>query len=116
MKAAFGLRASLATVRGSWKRIDRKGRSMMRFVIVDLNDDLGEGDVDKVLSAIRMTKGVKSADLTQDSRAMWGAYHRCRRVYAAAVSAAIDLAERELRGPDGSIIFPQRPTKYPDVQ
>lgn len=79
----------------------------MRFIVVDLETNLGEGDADKVLAAVRMTKGVASADWTEDnSAAVWGVYHRVRRVYANAVHDAIDVAEAQLRGPDGGIIVP----------
>jgi hypothetical protein len=89
------------------------GREMHRYIIVDLADDLGEGDHEKVLSAVRMTRGIKSADWCQShDGAYYGAYHRCRRAYAKAIRDALALADAELIGPDAGVILPPRRPRF----
>lgn len=86
----------------------------MRFIVVDIDNELGVGDEDRVLGAVRMIKGVRSADWGEIDGPTSGAYHRCRRSYRAYVIKALDEADAFLRGPDGGVILPPRPPRFKD--
>lgn len=85
------------------------------FVVVRLDDDLSDGDQEKVLAALSMVKGVASADWCDGagSAAFYGAYHRIRRVYAEKMRAALGQAEEALTPRDGGIIQTPRPDRLP---